>query len=164
MANLLGAIVFLRTGWVVAQAGIIQGALIVTTAVIVVASTTLSVVGILSLIQIESGGVYFLVSHVLGSRIGGSVGLVYCFGQIVGIAVCFVGFGESMNELLELDNMWIERGFAMAALLLLAVINFSGVRPVIKIQFVLFVVLVLSLVDFYIGSFVKHNKGIVNKV
>ncbi|RXG71311.1 Solute carrier family 12 member 8, partial [Armadillidium vulgare] len=43
MANLLGAIVFLRTGWVVAQAGIIQGALIVTTAVIVVASTTLSV-------------------------------------------------------------------------------------------------------------------------
>jgi amino acid transporter len=30
----------------------------------------------------ESGGVYFLVSHVLGSKFGGALGLLYVFGQV----------------------------------------------------------------------------------
>ena len=29
-----------------------------------------------------SGGVYFLVSHVLGARIGAAIGILYCFGQV----------------------------------------------------------------------------------
>lgn len=45
-------------------------------------TTILSVIGILSLSSIDSGGVYFLISHVLGSRFGGAIGLIYCFGQV----------------------------------------------------------------------------------
>lgn len=30
----------------------------------------------------ESGGVYFLVSYVLGSKFGGALGLLYVFGQV----------------------------------------------------------------------------------
>jgi potassium/chloride transporter 8 len=28
------------------------------------------------------GGVYFLLSHVMGGRIGGSLGVIYCFAQV----------------------------------------------------------------------------------
>lgn len=42
----------------------------------------LSAIGICERCQIQSGGVYFLVSHVLGGRIGGAVGVLYCFGQV----------------------------------------------------------------------------------
>ncbi|PIO53657.1 hypothetical protein TELCIR_25001 [Teladorsagia circumcincta] len=30
----------------------------------------------------RSGGIYFLVSHVLGGRLGGAVGLIYALGQV----------------------------------------------------------------------------------
>lgn len=42
----------------------------------------MSAIGVCERCRMESGGVYFLISHVLGSRIGASVGIVYCFGQV----------------------------------------------------------------------------------
>ncbi len=44
--------------------------------------TVLSAVGICERCQIQSGGVYFLIAHVLGGRIGGAIGLLYVFGQV----------------------------------------------------------------------------------
>lgn len=41
-----------------------------------------SAIGICERCQIQSGGIYFLVSHVLGGQIGGAIGLIYAFGQV----------------------------------------------------------------------------------
>lgn len=43
----------------------------------------LSAIGIIERCKVESGGVYFLLSYVLGSRIAAAVGLLYCFGQVI---------------------------------------------------------------------------------
>ncbi len=43
----------------------------------------LSAIGICERCKVESGGVYFLLSYVLGSRIAAAVGLLYCFGQVI---------------------------------------------------------------------------------
>ena len=75
--------------------------------------SVLSAIGICERCRIESGGVYFLVAHTLGSRYGGSLGLMYCFGQAVGCALNVLGFGESMAGLVGLvGNKWAIRGFA----------------------------------------------------
>ena len=42
----------------------------------------LSAVGICERCQLTSGGIYFLISHVLGARIGATVGILYTFGQV----------------------------------------------------------------------------------
>ena len=52
---------------------------------------------------------------------------------------------------------WAQRGFASAAVLLLAVINLAGVKWVVKLQFVLLVVLLLAALDLLVGSFVHTN-------
>lgn len=44
--------------------------------------SVLSAVGICERCRIESGGVYFLLAHTLGSRMGGALGMIYCFGQV----------------------------------------------------------------------------------
>lgn len=44
--------------------------------------SVLSAVGICERCRMESGGVYFLMAHVLGSRVGGAIGLLYVFGQV----------------------------------------------------------------------------------
>jgi amino acid transporter len=50
----------------------------------------------------ESGGVYFLVSHVLGSKFGGALGLLYVFGQ-----VCIVEQMASIN----ISSSFVSRNF-----------------------------------------------------
>ena len=119
----------------------------------------LSAVGIIARTKVDSGGVYFLISYVLGSQSGGAVGLVYCFGQAVGISLCSVGFGESMAELLNLSAIWAERAIAAGSLLVLAVINVAGVKWVIKIQVVLMVLLLMAIGDLIMGSFTHHPKS-----
>lgn len=42
----------------------------------------LSAIGVCERCHMERGGVYFLLSHVLGARIGATIGILYCFGQV----------------------------------------------------------------------------------
>jgi potassium/chloride transporter 8 len=150
--------VFLRSGWIVGQAGICSAILIILSTVFTALISVLSAVGICERCRIESGGVYFVIAHVLGSRFGGSLGLLYCFGQAVGCALNVLGFGESMAELIGFgDSKWAVRIIAGAAVLLLSVINVAGVKWVIKLQFILLLILLLAGLDFMVGSFVHTD-------
>lgn len=160
MINVFGVIVFLRSGWIVAQAGIFNGFLIIFCTVVIALISVLSAVGICERCRVESGGVYFLIAHTLGSKFGGSLGLLYCFGQAVGCALNVLGFGESMAELVSLaGNPWAIKGFAIGAVLIIGLINVAGVKWVIKLQFVLLLILLVSAFDFMIGSFTGNNPG-----
>lgn len=69
-----------------------------------------------------------------------------------------LGFGESIAQLFGVgDNKWAIRGFAASAVLLLGVINIAGVKWVIKLQFVLTIILLLSALDFMVGSFTGED-------
>ncbi|XP_063548582.1 solute carrier family 12 member 8 [Cydia strobilella] len=157
LINIFGVIVFLRSGWIVAQAGLVNAILIVFFTVFVALISVLSAVGICERCRIESGGVYFLLAHTLGSRMGGSLGIVYCFGQAVGCALNVFGFGESMAKLFGTEETWAARGFAIAAVLLLGTINIAGVKWVIKLQFVLLLIILMAALDFFVGSFTTHT-------
>ncbi|XP_060601594.1 solute carrier family 12 member 8-like [Ruditapes philippinarum] len=158
MINLLGVVIFLRMGWIVGNAGIVLTILTIVLAVLVVLIVALSGIGVCERCKVESGGVYFLISHVLGSRIGGSVGVVYCFAQAVTCSLSVMGFGESIMGLTGIDNPWIAKGVAIALVILLLGINIAGVKWVIRLQLVLLFVLFLSVMDFFVGSFVHTDK------
>lgn len=161
MVNIFGVIVFLRSGWIVAQAGILHSIMVIICSVGIALVSVLSAIGIVERIRVETGGVYFLIANTLGSRFGGSLGLLYCFGQAVGCALNVLGFGESMAGLVGLGhNAWAIRGFAAAAVILLGTINVAGVKWVVKLQFALLMILLLSALDFMVGSFITdEGKG-----
>ncbi|KAH8289757.1 hypothetical protein KR054_010351 [Drosophila jambulina] len=160
LINVFGVIVFLRSGWIVAQAGILNAVLIIFCTVVIALVSVLSAIGICERCRVESGGVYFLIAHTLGSRFGGALGLLYCFGQAVGCALNVMGFGESMAGLVGLEgNKWAIRGFATAAVLLLGCINVAGVKWVIKLQFILLMILLISALDFMVGSFITEDSA-----
>ena len=69
------------------NAGIGLSILTVLMSVSIVLIVALSAVGVCERCRVESGGIYFLMAHILGSRIGGSVGVIYCFAQV---HTCFV--------------------------------------------------------------------------
>ena len=51
-------------------------------AVVLILISVLSAIGICERCRVQSGGVYFLIAHVLGSRRGAAVGIIYVLGQV----------------------------------------------------------------------------------
>lgn len=157
MINLFSVIVFLRIGWIVGNAGIIQAVTIVLTTVIICTITALAGIGICERCRVESGGVHFIITHILGAHIGGAVSIVYCFGQAVSCALHVIGFAESVSQLLNIENIWLQRLIATLLIILLLGINLAGVKWVIRLQFALLIVLLLAALDFAVGTFVHIN-------
>ncbi|NXF57402.1 S12A8 protein, partial [Ciccaba nigrolineata] len=153
MINIFGVVLFLRTGWLVGNTGIVMGMFLVSFVILVALVTVLSGIGVCEKCSIGSGGVYSMISTVLGGQVGGTVGLLYIFGQCVAGAMYITGFAESIADVLSLSNIWAVRGISLAVLLGLLGINLAGVKWIIRLQLLLLFLLAVSTLDFVIGSF-----------
>ncbi|NWR77635.1 S12A8 protein, partial [Centropus unirufus] len=153
MINIFGVVLFLRTGWLVGNTGIVMGMFLVSFVILVALVTVLSGIGVCEKCSIGSGGVYSMISTVLGGRVGGAIGLLYIFGQCVAGAMYITGFSESIADVLSLSNIWAVRGISLAVLLGLLGINLAGVKWIIRLQLLLLFLLAISTLDFVIGSF-----------
>ncbi|XP_063517760.1 solute carrier family 12 member 8 isoform X2 [Pongo pygmaeus] len=153
MINIFGVVLFLRTGWLVGNTGVLLGMFLVSFVVLVALITVLSGIGVGERSSIGSGGVYSMISSVLGGQTGGTIGLLYVFGQCVAGAMYITGFAESISDLLGLGNIWAVRGISVAVLLALLGINLAGVKWIIRLQLLLLFLLAVSTLDFVVGSF-----------
>ncbi|NWH33475.1 S12A8 protein, partial [Chloropsis hardwickii] len=153
MINIFGVVLFLRTGWLVGNTGIVMGMFLVSFVILVALVTVLSGIGVCEKCSIGSGGVYSMISTVLGGQVGGTIGLLYIFGQCVAGAMYITGFAESIAVFLSLSNIWAVRGISLAVLLGLLGINLAGVKWIIRLQLLLLFLLAVSTLDFVIGSF-----------
>uniref|UniRef100_A0A8C2MTR9 Solute carrier family 12 member 8 n=1 Tax=Cricetulus griseus TaxID=10029 RepID=A0A8C2MTR9_CRIGR len=153
MINIFGVVLFLRTGWLVGNTGVLLGLLLVSFVILVALITVLSGIGVAEHGGIGSGGVYSMISSVLGGQMGGTVGLLYVFGQCVAGAMYITGFAESISDLLGLGNIWAVRGISVVVLLALLGINLAGVKWIIRLQLLLLFLLAVSTLDFVVGSF-----------
>lgn len=62
--------------------GVLLGMFLVSMVVAVALVTVMSGIGISEHCGVGGGGVYSMISTVLGGRVGGTVGLLYVFGQV----------------------------------------------------------------------------------
>ncbi|XP_042733940.1 solute carrier family 12 member 8 isoform X2 [Lagopus leucura] len=161
MINIFGVVLFLRTGWLVGNTGVVMGMFLVSFVVLVALVTILSGIGVCEKCSIGSGGVYSMISTVLGGQVGGTIGLLYIFGQCVAGAMYITGFAESIADVLNLSNIWAVRGISLAVLLGLLGINLAGVKWIIRLQLLLLFLLAVSTLDFVIGSFSHLDPGVM---
>ncbi|NXK93687.1 S12A8 protein, partial [Formicarius rufipectus] len=153
MINIFGVVLFLRTGWLVGNTGIVMGMFLVSFVILVALVTVLSGIGVCEKCSVGSGGVYSMISTVLGGQIAGTIGILYIFGQCVAGAMYITGFAESIADVLSLKNMWAVRAISLAVLFGLQGINLAGVKWIIRLQLLLLFLLAVSTLDFVIGSF-----------
>ena len=158
LINIFGIVLFLRTGWMVGNVGIGLAVLVVCITISVAISAALSAIGICERInELSSGGIYVLVSKVLGGKLGATVGIMYAFGLCVVCALYCTGFAESITHTFEVESVWVTRGIACGTLAVLLAINLAGVKWVIRLQLVLLVILIISTSDFIIGTIVHTD-------
>lgn len=97
LLTILGVIMYLRLGWVVGNAGLLGGTLILLLSVGITLSTGLSLSSIATNTRLEAGGPYSIISRSLGLEVGGSVGVPLYLSQALAVAMYVFGFREGWN-------------------------------------------------------------------
>ena len=146
--TILGVIMFLRTGWVVGNAGLQNALFILVIANCITALTTLSLSAIATNTKVGGGGAYFLISRSLGLEIGGSIGVPLFLAQAISVAFYIIGFAESLQFIFPNIDTPLT---CSAVLVVLFVIAWVGADLAIKTQYFILAALVLSLISFFLG-------------
>jgi amino acid transporter len=146
--TILGVIMFLRTGWVVGQAGLTGALIILGIANLITFLTSLSLSAIATNSKVGGGGAYYLISRSLGLEIGGSIGVPLFIAQAISAAFYVIGFTESILAFFpEADPRLIAAG----VLTVLFSITWIGSDIAIKTQNLILILLGLALLSFFAG-------------
>ena len=167
LLNIWGVMLFLRLTWVIGQAGIIEGLLLMTIANVVTTVTTLSMSAVCTNGQIKGGGVYYMISRSLGPEFGGAIGLMFTLANSIAVAMYVIGFCESLLDMLTYyvtdfkgitgDKMNDVRIIGLITLSLCLALAIVGMEWVTRVQKALLFLLIGSQIDFCVGTFFSGN-------
>ena len=149
--TILGLILFLRTGWVVGQAGLLGALLIVAIANSISFLTGLSLSAIATSMNVRAGGKYYLISRTLGREIGGAIGVPLYLSQAISVAFYIIGFTESLEGIAFVSQI-DPRLLATLIAVLFGAVAFIGADFAIKIQYFILAALMAALLSFFSGG------------
>lgn len=144
LLTILGVILFVRHGWVIGNAGLLGGLVIVTIAFIIVAFTALSMSCITTNIRIKAGGAYSIISQSLGLEVGGSVGIPLYLAQTLAITMFIFGFREGWLYIFpEHSALLVD----VTVFVLLFTVAFLSARLAFRIQYIILTVIIGALLS-----------------
>lgn len=144
LLTILGVILFVRHGWVIGNAGLLGGLVIVTIAFIIVAFTALSMSCITTNIRIKAGGAYSIISQSLGLEVGGSVGIPLYLAQTLAITMFIFGFREGWLYIFpEHSALLVD----VTVFVLLFTVAFLSARLAFRIQYIILAVIIGALLS-----------------
>ncbi|MBH25339.1 MAG: amino acid permease [Myxococcales bacterium] len=154
--TILGVILFMRSGYVTGQAGILSATLILGLATLITFITGLSISAIATNTRVKGGGAYFLISRSLGPEFGGSIGLALFLAQALAVPFYILGFVEALTTTFpQATPFFLPIG--LATLVVLFVINYVGADWAIKAQYVVLSILTLSIGAFLVGGLMDFD-------
>ena len=153
--TILGVIMYLRFGWVVGNAGLINTLIIVTISTAITFLTALSVCAIATDRVVRGGGAYYMISRSLGIETGGAVGISLYFAQAISVALYTIGFAESFVDAFprfDLNQVYV----ALVVTILVGILAITSASIAIKAQYFIMAGIVLSLLSLIFGHSVPE--------
>ena len=147
--SILGVILYLRLGYVVGNAGIPWTIAIILLSVSITLSTGLSLSSITTNIRLGSGAAYSIISKTLGLEVGGSVGIPLYLAQDFSVALYLLGFAEAWQFSFPDHPFKI---VALTAFLVLFGITLVSTSFVVRVQFIVFLVVLCALASIFLGG------------
>ncbi|ELS00947.1 amino acid transporter [Xenococcus sp. PCC 7305] len=146
LLTILGAIMYLRVGWVVGNAGLLGGMLIILAALSITFATGLSLSSIASNTRLEAGGPYAMIAKALGLEVGGAIGIPLFLSQAFAVAMYIFGFREGWLRIFPQHPALIVD--LSVFLLVLAIASISA-RLAFRIQYLVMALVIISLVSIF---------------
>ena len=154
--TILGAIMFLRAGYVIGQAGILNAILILLAAKAISLTTALSMSAIATNTPVKSGGAYFLISRALGPQFGGSIGLALFLAQALSVPFYILAFANGLMTDAPRLGPWFG-AIALAAAVLLFIVNWISSGAAIRLQYLIMTILFLAIAAFLGGALIRFD-------
>ena len=147
--TILGVIMYLRFGWVVANVGLWGSLAVVTLSTSITFITGLSISQIATDQRVRVGGAYYMISRSLGIEAGGAIGLPLYFAQALSVALYTIGFAESLALVFPgLEPRWVGL-LTTVAVTLLALLS---AKTAIRAQYIIMLAIGLSLLSLLLGK------------
>ncbi|MDR2084899.1 MAG: AAA family ATPase [Bacteroidales bacterium] len=164
LLTIIGAIMYLRLGWIVGQAGLYKTLIIIAIAHIISFSTGLSISSIATDKRIKSGGIYYILSRSLGLPMGGAIGIAISLAMILTIALQIIAFSESFLSIEPIANFLglvpgipAYRLIGTITLILIAVIALISTSSAIKTQYFVLGAVILSIISIILGFIINTD-------
>ena len=155
--TILGVILYLRTGWVVGNVGLVPALAIVIIANLVTLVTALSVAAVATNMRVGSGGAYFIISRSLGIEVGVAIGVPLFLAMAFSVTLYAFGLAESIR------HVWPdapERPIAALTVVAVAVLAARGAGVALRLQLPIMAGIGLSLVALIIGASTRSAESL----
>lgn len=148
--TILGAIMYLRLGQVVGNAGLLGAMLIILLAHVITISTGLAVSSVVTNTRVGAGGAFAIISQSLGLEVGGSVGIPLFIAQGISVALYVLAFAEAWQRIFRSHP---EDLVAVITFLVVFGIAYVSAQFAARIQYLILGIVGLSLFSVFLGSF-----------
>ena len=158
ISTILGAILFLRFGYAVGNAGMMGALFIILVGHCITIPTGLAIAEIATNLKVEGGGEYYIISRSFGATLGGTIGISIYLSRAVSVAFYLIAFSEAFRPLFP----WVENhlGFTPdarmvsipSAFILSALIIKKGADLGVTALWAVVGILAVSLAMFFLGS------------
>ena len=158
ISTILGAIMFLRFGYAVANVGIAGTLFIILLGHLVTIPTALAIAEIATNRKVEGGGEYFIISRSFGTTIGSTIGLALFLSQAISVAFYMIAFAEAFRPISAAIESLLGIPFdprmisLPCTILLIVLILLRGVNMGVAALYVVVGVLGVALAMFFLGS------------
>ncbi|MBF0229085.1 MAG: amino acid permease [Desulfamplus sp.] len=149
--TILGVIMFMRYPSVVGYAGVWGSLLILLAAESISVITALSLGSVSTNMQVKGGGAYYLISRSLGVEFGGVIAIFFYIAQAVAVTMYVIGFTEALFSAFPAIGPWFRIVATFTNIAVLCCV-YIGAGWTIRVQYIIFAILMLSIVSFYIGA------------
>lgn len=158
LLTILGAVMYLRTGYVVGSAGLLGAVIIIGLANLITISTGLSIASIATNIRVKEGGAFSIISQSLGLEVGGSVSVPFYLAQSLGVSFYVFAFTEGWQRIFPDHPAWL---VVFGCFAVAFIISWISAGLAVRAQFFILILIGLSLVSVFLGSFVIDASGLI---
>ncbi len=154
--TIFGLIMFMRTGYVVGNAGLFYSLIILFVSQMICIATGLSISVVSTNTPVKGGGAYFLISRALGPGFGSAIGVTLFLAQALAVPFYILGFAEAVcKDFPQFNQYYLHISLIFGVVLF--IISWIGANWAVKIQFLILTILTLAICAFLGGLYINFS-------